>query len=152
MLGWIVGLLGCCVVGLFCLFVGLLGCWVVGLLGCWVVGLSFGCWLVGFLCSWVVGFWGFGVVLGCWVLGLLCCWVVGLLGCLVAGLLGCCPRAEHRLLASMSRARVRACLRAELTSWHPSAELISALPGGQNSHLGIHEQSSFPDARAGLTS
>ena len=57
---WVVGLLGCCVVG----FLGswileLLGCFVSGLLGCWVVWLSVGCWVVG--------------LLGCWVGGLLDC-------------------------------------------------------------------------------
>ena len=57
---WVVGLLGCCVVG----FLGswileLLGCFVSGLLDCWVVCLSVGCWVVG--------------LLGCWVGGLLDC-------------------------------------------------------------------------------
>ena len=92
---WVVGLLGCCVVG----FLGswileLLGCFVSGLLGCWVVWLSVGCWVVGLLGCWVVG------LVGWWVVEL-DCWIVGLLVCCSVGLLVCCSILGHPVEKNM---------------------------------------------------
>ena len=55
-LGWIAGLLDCCIAGLSdCWIAGLPDYWITGLLDYWIAGLL-DCWIAGLLGCWISGF------------------------------------------------------------------------------------------------